>query len=177
MDQQGRLLPPVIVARSAGMHQDPRRFSEASIIPPPRPPPPNLKRINMRSQKTPTACPAPGTSWPPQTGQLPLAQAQLQPRPQPQQVVGGSNLAKMAQMARSTPQLDEDLRERDQWGAGEREKSPHVQNRRGSLITQVRKKVFLLFRMRLLLQICAKWIEMHVCCSAEGDGGRTWSDH
>lgn len=147
VDQHGRLMPSAVAARSVVMQQDPRRFSEASIIPPPRPPPPNLKRLNMRSQRKPIIHPAPGTSWPPQMMQSPMAQMQPQsqpqpqpqPQPLPQQITGGSNLAKSAHMARSTPQLDDctDSRERDRERTREREKSPHVQNNRDNLIAQV----------------------------------------
>ncbi|XP_039997417.1 non-receptor tyrosine-protein kinase TNK1 isoform X2 [Xiphias gladius] len=144
LDQQGRIMPPVMAARSVVMQQDPRRFSEASINPPPRPPLPNLRRLNIKSQRRPTLSPAPGTSWPTQVVPTPPAQPQLPPQPQhqPQQGVGGSNLAKMSHMARSTPQLDDyaDSRERDRERERirDREKSPHVQN---SLITQVMEAV------------------------------------
>ena len=139
VDQQGRLMPPVMAARSVVMPQDPRRFSEASIVPPPRPPPPNLKRFNVKVQKKPAAFPAPGTSWPPQTALSPPAQTQLQPRPP--QAAAGSNLVKTAALARSTPQLDEDPRERDQRGASDRERPPHLLNTRDSLVAQVRGKL------------------------------------
>ncbi|XP_029310776.1 non-receptor tyrosine-protein kinase TNK1 [Cottoperca gobio] len=111
VDQHGRLMPPV--------QQDPRRFSEASMAPPPRPPPPNLKRFNMKPQRRPIVNPVPGNPWPPQVGLVPPSQTQLQPQPNsqhpPQQGIGGSNLAKMSHMARSTPQLEDytDGRERD----------------------------------------------------------------
>ncbi|XP_061565602.1 non-receptor tyrosine-protein kinase TNK1 [Cololabis saira] len=140
VDQQGRLMVPGMAARSVVMQQDPRRFSEASIIPPPRPPPPNLKRFNMKSQKNKTAIyPTPGPSWPPQTVHFP--HTQTQPQLPPQQAVGNSNLAKMAQITRSTPQLDEESTERDQRGVREREKPPHVQNTRDSLVAQVMEAV------------------------------------
>lgn len=143
VDQHGRLMPPAVVARSVVTQPDTRRFSEASINPPPRPPPPNLKRFNVRSQRKPAVPPPPGTSWPPQMMPSPLMQTQPQPQPQPQplpqQGLGASNLAKTAHLARSTPQLDEytDNRERDRERTREREKSPHVQNTRDSLIAQV----------------------------------------
>lgn len=143
VDQQGRLMPPVMAARSVVMQQDPRRFSEASIAPPPRPPPPNMKRLNLKAQRRPTMHPVPGSPWPPQ-GVLP-PQTQIQPQPQPQhpppQSIGGSSLAKMAHLARSTPQLDDcgDNRERDR--VRDRDKSPHVQNTRESLIGQVMEAV------------------------------------
>lgn len=143
VDQQGRLVPPVMAARSVLMQQDPRRFSEASINPPPRPPLPNLKRLNLKAQRKPVVHSAPSTSWPSQLVLSPPAQSQ-----QPQQNFGGSNLAKMANLARSTPQLDEytDNRERDRERerVRDREKSPHIQNPRDSLVAQVRDKVFFL---------------------------------
>ncbi|KAM9335574.1 non-receptor tyrosine-protein kinase TNK1 [Symphorus nematophorus] len=171
VDQQGRLMPPVMVARSMVMPQDPRRFSEASIIPPPRPPPPNLKRLNMKSQRRPAAHPAPGSSWPPQV--VPSAAAPPQPQPPPpyppqhppqyppqhplqhplqhppqhppQQAMGGTNLPKLSHMARSTPQLDDytDSRERDRDRERnkDRDKSPHVQNTKDSLISQIMEAV------------------------------------
>lgn len=125
VDQQGRLLPPVMAAHSAVMQKDPRRFSEASIGPPPRPPPPNLKRL-IKSQRRPVVLPVPGAPWPPHMV--------MAAQPQPQQST--SNLAKMTQMARSTPQLDDttdgrELRERG------REKPHHLQNTRDSLVSQV----------------------------------------
>ncbi|KAM9836460.1 non-receptor tyrosine-protein kinase TNK1 [Aulostomus maculatus] len=134
VDQQGRLMPPVMAARSVVMQQDPRRFSEASIVPPPRPPPPNLKRLNMKPQRRPTVHPIPGSSWPPQ---VPVAQPQ--PQPQPQQVAGGSNLVKVSHLARSTPQLDEptDNRERERVRDRDREKSPYGPQSRDSRISQV----------------------------------------
>ncbi|XP_036968784.1 non-receptor tyrosine-protein kinase TNK1 isoform X3 [Acanthopagrus latus] len=147
VDQHGRLMPPMMAAHSVQMQQDPRRFSEASIIPPPRPPPPNLKRFNVKSQRRPQNFPAPGTPWPPQAVQPPGAQPHPPPQHphQPQQAVGGSNLVKMAHMARSTPQLDDhtDTRERDRERERnrDREKSPHVQNTKDGLISQVMEAV------------------------------------
>lgn len=138
VDQQGRLMPSGMTAHSVVMQQDPRRFSEASIIPPPRPPPPNLKRL--KPQRKPTIHAVPGTSCPPQVVLSPPAQ-QPQPQPQhlPQQGVGGTNLAKMAHMARSNPHLDmyTDSRERERIRDREREKSPQVQHTKDSLISQV----------------------------------------
>lgn len=144
VDQHGRLMPPIMAAHSMVMQQDPRRFSEASIIPPPRPPPPNLKRLNMRSQRRPPVNLPPGGPWPPQvTVPAPAQpQPQLQPQHPPQPGVGGSNLAKMVNLARSTPQLDDytESRERDREKERnrDREKSPHVHHTKDSLITQVR---------------------------------------
>ncbi|XP_034413747.1 LOW QUALITY PROTEIN: non-receptor tyrosine-protein kinase TNK1 [Cyclopterus lumpus] len=96
---------------------DPRRFSEASVMPPPRPPPPNLKRYNMKPPRRPTIHPVQVNSWPTPLLLSPPAQTPAQPpsRYPPQQGLGGSNLTKMAHLARSTPQLDEytDNRERE----------------------------------------------------------------
>ncbi|XP_068611814.1 non-receptor tyrosine-protein kinase TNK1 [Brachionichthys hirsutus] len=147
VDQHGRLMTPVMAARSVVMQQDQRRFSEASIVPPPRPPPPNLKRLNLKSQRRPVVHPVPGAAWPPQVVPAVLAQMQPQPQPlhQPQPAYGGSNLAKMTQMARSTPQLDDGAdgrdRDRERERNREREKSPHVQNTRDGLISQVMEAV------------------------------------
>lgn len=126
-------MPPVLGAHSVVMQNDPRRFSEASILPPPRPPPP---RINNRSQRRPAAHPVPPTMWPPQVA----AQAQPQTpsqQPAPLQVTGGSNLAKMGHMARSTPQLDDfsDSREHSR----ELVKT-HFQSSRDSVVSQVRHR-------------------------------------
>ncbi|XP_077445070.1 non-receptor tyrosine-protein kinase TNK1 isoform X2 [Stigmatopora argus] len=87
-------------ARSVVLWQDPRRFSEANVVPPPRPPPPNLKRGNWKPQRRPTP--------------HPLSSLWLPPPPPPPPPSGGVNLLKMSQLARSTPQLDEpgDARER-----------------------------------------------------------------
>ncbi|XP_023286981.1 activated CDC42 kinase 1-like [Seriola lalandi dorsalis] len=101
--------------------------------------------IDHGSQRRPNVNPAPAALWPSQVGPSPLTQPQPQPQPQPQHLpqpgVGGSNMAKMAPMARSTPQLDNqtDNRERDR--IRDREKSPHVQNTRDSLIAQVMEAV------------------------------------
>lgn len=147
VDQQGKLLHPVMAAHSMVMQKDPRRFSEASIGPPPRPPPPNLKRLNMKSQRRPVVHPIPGAPWPPHLVMPPAAQPQPHPHPhpshQPLQSTGGSNLAKMAQMSRSNPQLDgcTDNRERER----SREKLHHVQNTRDSLTSQVKQKLILTF--------------------------------
>uniref|UniRef100_A0A3P8NN41 Non-specific protein-tyrosine kinase n=1 Tax=Astatotilapia calliptera TaxID=8154 RepID=A0A3P8NN41_ASTCA len=129
VDQHGRLLPPVMPTHSAVMQQDPRRLSEASIAAPPRPPPPNLKAL----RKIQRINQGQGSALPQQM--VPPTQ------PQPQQVVGGSNLAKMAQLARSTPQLDEysDSRERDRERIREREKGP--QNTKEGLIAQIMEAV------------------------------------
>uniref|UniRef100_A0AAQ6IV93 Non-specific protein-tyrosine kinase n=1 Tax=Anabas testudineus TaxID=64144 RepID=A0AAQ6IV93_ANATE len=145
-DQQGRLMPPVMGAHSVVMQHDPRRFSEASIVPPPRPPLPNLKRLNLKAQRKPVVPPAPapapaqGPSWPPQLVLSPPPHSQ-----QPPQSFGGSNLAKMANMARSTPQLDEYTdnreRERERERARDPDKPPHVQNPRDDNETFVMEAV------------------------------------
>lgn len=146
VDQQGRPVPTVMAARSVVMQQDTRRFSEASIAPPPRPPPPNLKRL-MKPQRRPTIHPVPGTPWPPHVVPSPPSQAQPQPQPQPPpqhpppQAAGGSNLAKMAHMARSTPQLDDYTDNREWERARGRDKSPQVHNTRDGLIAQVMEAV------------------------------------
>lgn len=145
VDQQGRLLPPVMAAHSMVMQKDPRRFSEASIVPPPRPPPPNLKRLNMKTQRRPAGHPVAGMLWPPQMVSSPAVLTQHQPQPQPQAQpphppqmnAGGSNLMKMGQMARSTPQLDDYTDNRERERNRDREKQPHVQNTRDHLISQV----------------------------------------
>ncbi|XP_029615810.1 non-receptor tyrosine-protein kinase TNK1 isoform X1 [Salmo trutta] len=131
-----------------GMQQDIRRFSDASITPPARPPPPNPKNFKIHQvvsrDQRPTANPAPGTSWPPQQQMLQPAQ----PQPQPPQTMGGSNLGKMAHMARSTPALDNiGDKERDQEKervARERERErypPQVQRTREAVIAQVMEAV------------------------------------
>lgn len=134
VDQQGRLVPP---AQSVMMQKDPRRFSEASIGPPPRPPPPNFKRPNMKFQRRPVVLPIPGTQWPPHM----VVSASTQPQPPN---MGSSNLVKMTQMARSTPQLDDDDDSRDRDRS--REKPHHVQNTRDSLISQVKVQLLVLKR-------------------------------
>lgn len=153
VDPQGQLLPNEMVARSVVMQQDPRRFSEASITPPPRPPPPNLKRLKQPQMvirdRRPAVHPAvPGSSWPPQTIQVPQPQPQPQLQPQPLQGVAVSNLAKMAHMARSTPQLDDqlDTKERERVREREKERYSQVQHIRDAVITQVGQgEVFILF--------------------------------
>ncbi|XP_041738396.2 activated CDC42 kinase 1-like [Coregonus clupeaformis] len=145
-------VPSAMVARSTVMQQDPRRFSEASINPPPRPPLPNLKRfkipqVMIRDQR-PTANPVPGTLWPPQPPTHPQQQMLQPAQPQPPQTMGGSNLGKMAHMARSTPALDDyGNKERDQEKervVRERERErypPHVQRTREAVIAQVMEAV------------------------------------
>uniref|UniRef100_A0A7N8YM78 Tyrosine kinase, non-receptor, 1 n=1 Tax=Mastacembelus armatus TaxID=205130 RepID=A0A7N8YM78_9TELE len=142
VDQHGRLMPPVMAANSAVM-KDPRRFSEASIAPPPRPPLPNLRRLNLKNPGKPIVPPPPGSSWASHPVLSPPPQPQPHPQNQLQQGTGGPNLARMAQMARSTPQLDEctDNRHRERERIREREKPPHMQNTRDSLIAQVMEAV------------------------------------
>uniref|UniRef100_A0A3B3U3J9 Tyrosine kinase, non-receptor, 1 n=1 Tax=Poecilia latipinna TaxID=48699 RepID=A0A3B3U3J9_9TELE len=121
VDQQGRLIAPAMVAQSVMVQKDPRRLSEANLPAPPRPPLPNLARVNQRNQRKPPAqAPAP-SPWPSQMILSPPPQ-QTQPPVQfpPQQ----GNLVKMSQMARSTPQLDDDQRERSR----DREKLSYTQN-------------------------------------------------
>ncbi|KAM4713848.1 non-receptor tyrosine-protein kinase TNK1 isoform 2-T2 [Anableps anableps] len=133
VDQHGRLVAPAVVTHGVMVPKDPRRLSEAGLAPPPRPPLPNLKRLNMRNQRKPIVQPI-GTPWPSQMVLSPPTQ-QTQPPAQlpPQQDMMGSNLVKMAQMTRSTPQLDEDQKDR----VRDREKSPYVQNTNDSLVAQV----------------------------------------
>lgn len=73
--------------------------------------------------------------WPPHM--VPSA-AQPQPQPQPQQ--SSSNLAKMTNMARSTPQLDDNTDGRDRERS--RERLHHLQNTRENLISQVAFQLF-----------------------------------
>lgn len=114
--------------------QDPRRFSEANIVPPPRPPPPNLKPPRYppligRNRRPPMP------QGPPQLWPLPPQHPQLvQPQPHP----GSVNLTRIAHMARSMPQLDgngdKDQKERERG----REKYPqYVQLDKEGLIRQV----------------------------------------
>ncbi|KAM3857415.1 non-receptor tyrosine-protein kinase TNK1 [Diretmus argenteus] len=125
VDHQGRPIPTGMVTRSVVMQQDSRRFSEASIIPPPRPPPPNLKRLKpqmVNRDRRFTVHPSPGPPWPPQMLQAP----QPQPQPQPQQGIGGSNLTRMAPMARSIPLLDEQVDGKEKERIREREKERYT---------------------------------------------------
>lgn len=163
VDQQGRLVPPVLAAHSVVMQKDPRRFSEASIGPPPRPPPPNLKRQNIKSQRRPVVLPIPGTPWPPHMV--------MAPQPQPQQSTGGSNLGKMTHMARSTPQLDDNTEGRERERS--REKPHHLQNTRDNLISQVTLQLFVFSKN-----------STSVCCQTDnkgrffvGHGGGARRDH
>ncbi|XP_077400965.1 non-receptor tyrosine-protein kinase TNK1 isoform X1 [Vanacampus margaritifer] len=122
----GRAVVPTMAARSVVMQQDPRRFSEASVLPPPRPPLP--KRANWKPQRRPTVHPMSSSPWLPPP-----------PPPPPPPPAGGANLVKMSQLARSTTQLDEhgDGRERPR----EREKPTPAQYGRDSLISQVMEAV------------------------------------
>ncbi|XP_056612967.1 non-receptor tyrosine-protein kinase TNK1 [Triplophysa dalaica] len=105
---QRRQLPP-----------DPRRFSDAVVNPPPRPPPPNLKRIKpWMIHDRRTINPLAG-AWTPPPHHL---QQQFQQQPQ-QQCFGSNNLARMAHLAKSSPQLDDDLqKEKERDKEREREK-------------------------------------------------------
>lgn len=145
VDQHGRLLPLALEAQSVVV-QDPRRFSEAGLVAPLRPPPPNLKRLMMiRTQRKQAAQPPPGSSWPPHAVLPPTTQMQPQPQPLPpnQQAIVSSNLPKATQLARSTPQLDEhtDNRERDRERMRDREKAPNAQSVRDTLTAQIMEAV------------------------------------
>ncbi|KAI7814484.1 non-receptor tyrosine-protein kinase TNK1 [Triplophysa rosa] len=98
---------------------DPRRFSDAVVNPPPRPPPPNLKRIKpLMNHDRRTVNPLAG-AWTPPPHHL---QLQFQHQPQ-QQCFGSNNLARMAHLAKSSPQLDDDLeKEKERDKEREREK-------------------------------------------------------
>ncbi|XP_061922171.1 non-receptor tyrosine-protein kinase TNK1 [Entelurus aequoreus] len=144
-DHQGR--PFVPTARSVVVQQDTRRFSEASIQPPPRPPPPNYKRLNWKNQKRPTAHPGShqGSSWPPQvvlvasSSSDPPLLPHYPPPPPPPPSAGNPNLGKMSQMARSTPQLDDHVDGRER--VREREKPSYAQYTRDNLVSQVMDSV------------------------------------
>lgn len=139
-------LPNAMVVRSVVVQQDPHRLSEASINPPPRPLPPNLKRskipqVALIRDRRPVN-PSPGSLWPPQTQKHPQQQMLQPPQPQLQQTMGGSDLGKMAHMAWS--KLDDyGNKERDQekeWVVRERERErypPQVQHTREAFIVQV----------------------------------------
>lgn len=145
MDQHGRPVPHVRAAQSVVM-QDPRRFSEASAAPPPRPPPPNLKRLNMKPQRRTTINPIPGTVvWPVQVVMPPAAQPKPPNHYPPQQVIGGSNLAKMSNMTRSTPQLDDDTDNRERERGRSRERPPQLQPTRDSLTAQVQDRFIIVY--------------------------------
>ncbi|XP_032367211.1 non-receptor tyrosine-protein kinase TNK1 [Etheostoma spectabile] len=143
LNQQGRLMSPAMAACRVRTQQDQRRLSEASLAPHQKPPPLNLKRLNIKPRR-PANQPVPGNSWSPQVVLSPPAQTQPQPQHPPQQSIGGSNLVKMAHMARSTPQLDEtDNRERDRERerVRYREKVPNVQSTKDSLTSQIMEAV------------------------------------
>lgn len=94
--------------------------------------------------------PIPGAQWPPHMGMPAATQPQVQPQVppqvqvqvQPQPSMGSSNLAKMTQMARSTPQLDDnpDGRDRDR----SRDKLHHLQTSRDGLVSQVSLQLLVL---------------------------------
>lgn len=140
VDQHGRLVPPVMGSHGVMIQQDPRRFSEAGLAPPPRPPLPNIKRLNIKGQRKPIVVPASGPSWPNQMILSPPAQTQPQNQFSPPQPASGSNLMKMAQLARSSPQLDEDVRERDRERA--REKTHYAQNTKEGIVSQVEDWIY-----------------------------------
>lgn len=131
--------------------QDPRRFSDAIIIPPARPPPPSFKCISPPNTGFKCIKPQmmiqdrrPGNpmGWPPQT-HSPL-HFQFQPQ---QQFLGNSNLARMAHLAKSSPQLDdgpEKEKERDKEKEREREKAKErypPQVNKEAVIAQVQEAV------------------------------------
>lgn len=107
---------------STGPVHDIRRFSDASgMMPPPRPPPPNIKRLkhqNVICDRRLAGNPSP-PSWlfPPPSPNL-----QFQPQQQTKSV---SNLTKMAHLAKSSPQLDSNVpmeKEREKEREKEKEK-------------------------------------------------------
>ncbi|XP_060791572.1 non-receptor tyrosine-protein kinase TNK1 isoform X2 [Neoarius graeffei] len=123
---------------SALLVQDPRRFSHASgVIPPPRPPPPNFKRTkpqNVICERRVAGNPGPAP-WP----LLPPPHLQFQPQ---QQTRGGSNLTKMAHLAKSSPQLDSDMeREREREKVQERYPPQQIQVDKETLKAQVQAAV------------------------------------
>ncbi|XP_032439440.1 non-receptor tyrosine-protein kinase TNK1 [Xiphophorus hellerii] len=138
VDQQGRLMAPAMIAQSMMVQRDPRRLSEANLHVPPRPPLPDLTRLNLRNQRKPIAQASVPPFWPSQMVLSPPPQ-QTQPPGQfpPQQGMLNSNLVKMSRMARSTPQLDDDQKERPR----DREKPPYLQNTKESLVAQVMEAV------------------------------------
>ncbi|XP_072543857.1 non-receptor tyrosine-protein kinase TNK1 [Salminus brasiliensis] len=148
-DGGGSLAQRAHVRKPIPVHQvqDPRRFSDCSgIMPPARPPPPVFKRPrNQQAVMRDLRGAVPG-SWPPPPH--PNMQPQLQKQ---QQGIGVSNLIKMAQLAKSTPQLDNDL-EKDKEREKERERDkekerirerypPQVQVDKEALIGQVQAAV------------------------------------
>ncbi|XP_029530511.2 activated CDC42 kinase 1-like [Oncorhynchus nerka] len=145
-------LPNAMVARSVVVQQDPHRFSEASINPPPRPLPPNLKRVKIPQvalfrDRRPVN-PSPGSLWPPQPQKNPQQQMLQPPQPQLQQTMGGSDLGKMAHMAWSKPALDDygdkERNQEKEWVVRERERERNpsqVQHTREAFIAQVTEAV------------------------------------
>ncbi|XP_052458105.1 activated CDC42 kinase 1-like isoform X2 [Carassius gibelio] len=108
--------------------QDPRRFSDAIVVPPSRPPRPNFKCISppntgFQFVKPQTTIhdrrPVNPAGWAPQTH----SQLQIQFQQQ-QQYLGNSNLARMTHLAKSSPQLDDGPeKEKEQDKEREREKA------------------------------------------------------
>lgn len=129
---------------SPALIQDTRRFSDASdVMPPPRPPPPNIKRLkhqNMIWDRRVAGNPAPAPWFFP-----PHPNVQF---PSQQQTRGVTNLTKMVHLAKSSPQLDTDMdmekekereREREKERERVRERYPpqQVQVDKEAIITQV----------------------------------------
>uniref|UniRef100_A0A8C8BWV1 Protein kinase domain-containing protein n=1 Tax=Oncorhynchus tshawytscha TaxID=74940 RepID=A0A8C8BWV1_ONCTS len=145
-------LPNAMVARSVVVQQDPHRFSKASINPPPRPLPPNLKHVKIPQvalfrDRRPVN-PSPGSLWPPQPQKNPQQQMLQPPQPQLQQTMGGSDLGKMAHMAWSKPALDDygdkERNQEKEWVVRERERERYpsqVQHTREAFIAQVTEAV------------------------------------
>ncbi|XP_028847409.1 non-receptor tyrosine-protein kinase TNK1 [Denticeps clupeoides] len=134
-----RPLPNIPAATNTS--QDPRRFSDASVVPPPRPPLPNFKRLNLKPQiprdRRPVVNQGPGP-WPP-PNPAPFYPQQHQP----QHVPAPSNLVKMAHLARSTPQIDDSVEKEKE---REREKfreryPPQVQPDKEALIKHIQEAV------------------------------------
>lgn len=170
-----RLVPP---GAQSMVHQDPRRFSEASIIAPLRPPLPNIKRFIPKSQsqrRPPTVAPQ-ASNWSPHIIiSPPQQQSHLQLHPSQAQFVGVSNLVNMSPMARSSPQLDDNTdnreknREKDR--VRERDKSPQVPHTKESLVSQVSRQLsyhhwccFFGFFLRLTFW---KRLKSVLCCSGQ----------
>ncbi|KAL7876035.1 hypothetical protein AOLI_G00109980 [Acnodon oligacanthus] len=148
-DGGGSLAQRTHVRKAIPAHliQDLRRFSDCSgITPPPRPPPPNFKRIrpqHMVNRDRRVAGNATPGFWPPPP------HPNLQPQLQQQQVMGPSNLVKMAQLAKSNPQIHNDFeKEREREKEKEREKErarerypAQVQTDKEALMAQVQAAV------------------------------------
>uniref|UniRef100_A0A672PI39 Activated CDC42 kinase 1-like n=1 Tax=Sinocyclocheilus grahami TaxID=75366 RepID=A0A672PI39_SINGR len=128
--------------------QDPRRFSDAIIVPPSRPPPPSFKCISppntsfkcVKPQKMiHDRRPVNPAGWAPQTH----SQLQFQFQQQ-QQCLWNSNLARMTHLAKSSPQLDDGPeKEKEQEKEREREKAKerYPQVDKEAVIAQVQDAV------------------------------------